>query len=91
MERVSEFRLGEEWSMVWGKGNGFMHNVVTRPKPNVLRIVSEERERGWNFDSVMTFSEAGMINTRHFLTEDIKTVKYYQKLNVEGVERKEPE
>lgn len=36
-------------------------------------------------------SQVGMIKTTHFINDDILTTQYYQKLGVEGLERKEPE
>ena len=32
---------------------------------------SEERERGWELSSKMTFSEGGIVNERHFITGDM--------------------
>ena len=82
--RTNEFMLGQEFKSVWGRDAGFMHNVCTQPEPNQLFCTSEERAKGWNFESTMTFSPSGMISERKFLTDGIDTKKYYQKLGDDG-------
>ena len=33
--------------------------LFTNPEPNVLRLRTEEREKGWEFDGTLTFSPMG--------------------------------
>ncbi|XP_023342969.1 uncharacterized protein LOC111712552 [Eurytemora carolleeae] len=79
MTRESEFEFNKEFTMIYGKGSmeGIMYNLCTRKQHNLIHCSSEERNKGWKFDSELVFTEIGMINTRSFLTQDIVTKKYY--------------
>jgi len=79
MTRNSKFTFDEEFSMTYGKGNmeGLMYNTCTRPQNNIIHCRSEEREKKWNFESEIVFSDLGMINKRTFFTKNIVTKKYY--------------
>jgi len=81
MTRESLFKLNEEFSMKYGKGNmgGFMHNTCQRPRPNIIHCKSEEREKKWNFESELIFSPAGMVNKRTFVNKEIVTHKFYHR------------
>ena len=39
--------------------SGVMYLTFTNPEPNVLNFVTEERVRGWQFESNLTFSPMG--------------------------------
>jgi len=77
--RNMTFKFGEEFSMEYGKGMGTMWNVCTREAPNVMMCSSEERERKWNLESKMTFSEEGVVNERTFINKNITAKKYYKR------------
>ena len=86
MTRENNFRLDEEFSVVWGRNNGIMHSTCTRKKPNVIACVAEERKKGWNFESKMIFSYEGMIAERYFINKDIRMRKYYEKMDKKKLE-----
>ena len=81
MTREMRFRLGEEFSMEWGRGSGVMHNVCTllTGTETVMRCTSEERAKGWHFDSQMKFSAGGIINERYFIDKGVRAKKYFQR------------
>merc|ERR1711997_677781 len=74
--------------MEYGKGMGTMWNVCTREAPNVMMCSSEERERKWNLESKMTFSEEGVVNERTFINKNITAKKYYKREVEESEENK---
>ena len=39
--------------------SGIMHITFTNPEPNVLRVLTEERVKGWKFNTTLTFSPMG--------------------------------
>jgi len=78
------FELGTMFNMTYGRGMGTMWNVCHRNSPNVLSCRSEEREKGWELLSKMTFSRQGIVNERHFVNDDIKCKKYYKREIEEG-------
>ena len=39
--------------------SGVMYLTFTNPEPNVLRFDTEERVKGWTFESNLTFSPMG--------------------------------
>ena len=39
--------------------SGVMYLTFTNPEPNMLRFVTEERRKGWKFESNLTFSPMG--------------------------------
>ena len=47
--------------------SGVMYLTFTNPEPNMLRFVTEERRKGWEFESNLTFSPMGKSrnNTRY--------------------------
>jgi len=85
--RNMTFKFGEEFSMEYGKGMGTMWNVCTREAPNVMMCRSEERERKWNLESKMTFSEEGVVNERTFINKNITAKKYYKREAEESEEK----
>lgn len=83
MKDEKEFILDEEFSFEWGRGRGTMYSTCTKPEPNVLFFQTEERSKNWEITSKMDFSSIGMVNTRVFVNEGLKTQKFYQR---EGIE-----
>jgi len=73
------FDFGKEFNISYGRGMGTMWNVCKRPSPLVWTCRSEERERGWELLSKMTFSQKGIVNERTFVNENIKAKKYYKR------------
>ena len=39
--------------------SGVLHILFTNPEPNVLRVLTEERGKGWKFNGTLTFSPLG--------------------------------
>ena len=46
--------------------SGVMYLTFTNPTPNVLNFVTEERVRGWQFESNLTFSPMGEFHSDDF-------------------------
>ena len=45
--------------------SGVMYLTFTNPEPNMLRFVTEERRKGWKFESNLTFSPMGKLQKSH--------------------------
>jgi len=75
------FDFGTVFNMTYGRNSGTLWNVCKREAENVMSCRSEEREKGWELLSKMTFSEAGVINERTFVLETGNMVakKYYKR------------
>ena len=43
--------------------SGVMYLTFTNPVPNVLHFVTEERVKGWQFESNLTFSPMGKFHS----------------------------
>jgi len=88
MTRESEFKFGEMFTMPYGKGSmsGILHNFCTKAEENTIECRSDERTKGWELYSTLSFSPGGMINTREFRNKNIVTKKYYEK---EGADSKD--
>merc|ERR1712037_575972 len=75
--------------------SGVMYLTFTNPEPNMLRFVTEERRKGWEFESNLTFSPMGFMEERHFITKGVKMKKFFKRTNREEWEeekrRKEAE
>lgn len=72
------FTLGEVFEKSWGRGRGVMVHNATRLDRNSLFFESEEKSKGWKLTSLMEFSKLGVVNTRHFLNQDLVTKKFFQ-------------
>ncbi len=81
MTRDWKFRIGEEFSVVWGKGRGVLFSVCSMPKTNVIHCKSEDRARGWEMEGILTFSPLGMVSERIHITKGVKMKKYYERMN----------
>jgi len=85
MTRTSNFKFGEMFEMQYGKGSmsGLMYNICEQPSKTEIFCKSEEREKGWEFESLLAFSYGGLVNKRSFLNSNIVTKKYYKKDGVD--------
>ena len=57
--------IAENCRMMKNVISGVMYLTFTNPEPNMLRFVTEERRKGWKFESNLTFSPVGKLRKRH--------------------------
>jgi len=83
--RETRFRLGEEFTRGYGRNmdDGIMYITATNPEPHILMYRSEERLKGWSFETNQSFSPLGMKMDAYFITEDVRLTKYYERTNKE--------
>lgn len=83
MKKTNDFKLGEEFTVEWGRNDGIMHSTCNfKIDEHTLVCDSEEKVKGWHFEDKMIFSKLGMINEKYFKEEDIRAKKYYEKVGV---------
>merc|ERR1719507_1469405 len=71
--------------------DGVMYVTVTKPEPHVLMFNSEERLKGWTFESNYTFSPLGIKFEAYFITKDVLMTKYYERMNKDQWEAEKQE
>eukprot|EP00095_Tigriopus_kingsejongensis_P006334 maker-scaffold804_size94796-snap-gene-0.14 protein:Tk06334 transcript:maker-scaffold804_size94796-snap-gene-0.14-mRNA-1 annotation:"fatty acid binding protein" len=86
-----KFRLGEEFSVPWGRNKGFMHQVCEMKAPHELVCEKEEREKGWKLVSTRSFSGEGFMERLDFISANVTTKKYYQRTSKSKLEAKRKE
>jgi len=76
------FEMGKEFEMTWGRNKGIMHSICNQEGPNAWKFHSQEHVKGWNVSSKLEFYDFGIVNTRHFVNEDITCKKYFKRLGM---------
>ena len=76
---TKEFSLHEEFEVDMGR-NRLTFQTASMPNNHTLVFDIKDREKGFEFTSTFLFTNAGAVNERHFITKNITTKKYYERI-----------